>query len=212
MARVKIGNVRTSIDYLKQYFAPAGYGLGELGNNPRVSTASEVDSIKRTGWAAYYNKDQVDLIEGAPNSHGCSIYTEMHEWNYGRQTAWTLDGGFLTRAYRAGVWQPWEWHNPPMYPWDEYRTTELWSGKPVYTRLVKAGVFPESGAINVEIDIGATAIVRFNASIGCVSLPIAGSMEINTHLVNDKFNIQLKTIGERLYDGEVYVTLYYIKD
>ena len=28
MARVKIGNVRTPVDYLKQFFAPAGFGLG----------------------------------------------------------------------------------------------------------------------------------------------------------------------------------------
>jgi hypothetical protein len=29
MVRIKIGNVRTPIDYLKSFFAPAGYGIGE---------------------------------------------------------------------------------------------------------------------------------------------------------------------------------------
>jgi hypothetical protein len=35
----------------------------------------------------------------------------------------------------AGVWQPFEWINPPMELDTEYRTTERYLGKPVYTKI-----------------------------------------------------------------------------
>lgn len=47
MARVKIGNVRTPIDYLKQYFAPAGYGLGE--DTKKYITMDQIDSAYTSG-------------------------------------------------------------------------------------------------------------------------------------------------------------------
>ena len=46
------------------------------------------------------------------------------------------------RQKYAGVWQPWEWVNPPMFIGVEYRTTERYIGKPVYTMVVSCGALP----------------------------------------------------------------------
>ena len=37
----------------------------------------------------------------------------------------------------AGVWQPFEWINPPMELGTEYRTTERYLGKPLYKKLIE---------------------------------------------------------------------------
>ena len=51
---------------------------------------------------------------------------------------------------RNGTWQPFEWDNPPMEVGVEYRTTERWMGKPVYTKLL-TGTF-EAGDSDVYLE------------------------------------------------------------
>lgn len=41
-----------------------------------------------------------------------------------------------------GSWGEWEYINPPMALGIEYRTTERYMGKPVYTKLIDCGKFP----------------------------------------------------------------------
>ena len=51
----------------------------------------------------------------------------------------TIYGGqsYTIHAQRVdGVWQPWEWEQPPMQPGVEYRTTERWNGKAVYVKYI----------------------------------------------------------------------------
>lgn len=152
MAKVKIGNVFPPDAYLLKRCAPAGFGLGAQGSSNTTSSASDVDTFMRTGWYIYYNKDQVRLIENLANSHACSIYAEMFDWHYGKQTAWTIDGVRLTRSYSVDAWGPWEFENPPMYPWAEYRTTERLGGKPVYAKVILISTLPNSAPVSVPID------------------------------------------------------------
>lgn len=44
-----------------------------------------------------------------------------------------------------GTWSEWEWENPPMAMGTEYRTTERWQGKVVYTKLIDFGNLPSGG-------------------------------------------------------------------
>jgi hypothetical protein len=46
------------------------------------------------------------------------------------------------RAY--GNWGDWMWVNPPMNADVEYRTTERWQGKPVYTKLIDLNTLPNN--------------------------------------------------------------------
>lgn len=50
----------------------------------------------------------------------------------------------LRGQYTQGVWEEWEWSNQPMSLATEYRTTERFNGKPVYTKLINAGYLPSS--------------------------------------------------------------------
>lgn len=58
-----------------------------------------------------------------------------------------------------------EWLNPPMVPGVEYRTTERWRGKPVYTKLMDFGTLPNATmkslptgiqSLGEVVDIGGT--------------------------------------------------------
>lgn len=67
-----------------------------------------------------------------------------------------------------------EWVNPPMIPGEEYRTTERWQGKPVYTRLFRFGSF--------------TLAKRVELSAGNFVIRLAGLYE-----KNGVYNIRSKT-------------------
>lgn len=135
MARIKIGNVRTPIEYLKKFFAPAGYGLGE--DLPIVDTAG-LDNWTSSGWCIYYDAINTDSTLGTSAFVNCkgnnSAITSAVV-----QEAYQKDGygvKILTRVYIDGEWKPWEWVNPPMVFNKEYRTTERRNGMPVYRKVV----------------------------------------------------------------------------
>lgn len=135
MAKIKIGNVRTPIEYLKQFFAPAGYGLGE--DLPIVDKEG-LDNWTRSGWCIYYDAINPDSTLGGSAFVNCkgnnaSITGAVI------QEAYQQDGygaKILTRAQIGGEWKPWEWVNPPMVFNKEYRTTERRNGMPVYRKVV----------------------------------------------------------------------------
>lgn len=123
--------------------APGGYGLGE----PPKYIADANDAVNN-GWYAI-TMSTLNLPNG----------TE-HEWDY---TYLRVDVGYrpdvyikqtvtsqyrelrqceITRCKILGVWQPWEWVNPPMILGTEYRTTERYLGKPVYCKVVNCGNLP----------------------------------------------------------------------
>lgn len=53
----------------------------------------------------------------------------------------------------GGVWQPFEWINPPMQLGVEYRTTERYNGKPVYAQIVNCGSMPNNTTKTYELGI-----------------------------------------------------------
>lgn len=61
-------------------------------------------------------------------------------------------------------WGEWEWVNPPMHLGEEYRTTERWQGKAVYTKLVDIGRLPNNTLKTVELGVSASFIFRSKAA------------------------------------------------
>lgn len=59
------------------------------------------------------------------------------------------------RQYYSSEWHEWECVNPPMVVGVEYRTTERYMGKPVYTKLIYCETLPN--ATNKTFEHGATA-------------------------------------------------------
>jgi hypothetical protein len=208
MARVKIGNVFPPVEYLLRHCAPAGYGLGDKGFH-----TYDLNNALDCGWYAFS-----DTAENTPFGYGIALVLNRFDVDIVQVAfsttmfASNFNGAIARRMYTEDAWSEWEFINPPMEVGVEYRTTERWMGKPVYTSLVNAGAYPETGLRNAETGIVATGIVRFHASAGYASLPRAGSMEINTFHNNGKLIVQLNTTGERINNNDVYVTLYYIKN
>ncbi len=65
----------------------------------------------------------------------------------------------ITKYLLENTWQPLEWINPPMELGVEYRTTERWLGKPVYTKAVDFGALPNAISKNVLYTSSAAASV-----------------------------------------------------
>lgn len=92
------------------------------------------------------------------------------------------------KSWYGGVWQPIEWVNPPMALGVEYRTTERWNGKPVYTALIDCGAMPSNGAtttINIPPPIYGTIgqVLRCNgAASDGNTIPFSWSGEYMTEV------------------------------
>lgn len=147
--------------------APAGYGLGELAGN--LAVLDDCHNAYLNGWyrirAATQNGLGVDAVMRADVLGYASITL----------TAYTnsLTAGHMSELKKVcvnGTWGEWEYVNPPMVLGVEYRTTERWNGKAVYTMCVSYGtaVNDASGAL----PDGAKNLIRHAGMIGSYSLPV----------------------------------------
>ena len=69
---------------------------------------------------------------------------------------------FVLHAERIkvnGTFYEWEWVNPLLEPGIEYRTTERYKGKSVYTKLVNTGALPNNATTGLIYAENATALV-----------------------------------------------------
>lgn len=121
--------------------APAGYGLGET--LPYIAKTSEsgeydADTIDKTGFFA--------ARTNTPTGKWCYGLHVNRTNNLAFQllTSEFSEKEFALRKKISGVWQPWEWVNPPMKLGVEYRTVERYNGKPVYAKLLNFGALPNS--------------------------------------------------------------------
>lgn len=111
--------------------APAGYGLGAFSNIPHLA---DIDNPTGNGWFFY----QVG------NIYAC-VCVEGYASSYMIETMYDFYNGdpIITRRANFGYgWRAWEYVNPPMTLFTEYRTTERWNGKVVYTMLFDFGAMP----------------------------------------------------------------------
>ena len=142
--------------------APAGYGLGGFavpvpGNN--------LDTLKANGW--YYCADST---AGGPSGYalGNAVVEVSAGWAYSpvHQTLHFGTAGrqpFTIKRYwnnATNSWVDWEWINPPMLTGVEYRTTERYKGKAVYTKLINFGYLPNATKGGIAIDVDATLVIR----------------------------------------------------
>jgi hypothetical protein len=155
MAKVKIGNVYPSDDYLLDRCAPTGYGLGDSA--PLLTSANDLNTICQSGWYRWG--------DSAPNN--APVIKRSNKYGYMRvdgsdegtftQTVYSVFGDArglsVTRCITEGVVSEWEWVNPPMEIGVEYRTTEQWQGKPVYYKVVDFGGLPNATTAVVPIGV-----------------------------------------------------------
>ena len=155
-----------AIDQLLAGKAPAGYGLG--------GSAPNVDDFNTAGANGWYGGN--GSTKNGPDKIQYNGYGAVHVTRGGstivRQDFFMYDsvkfsGEMLaTRASSdyGNTWTPWEYVNPPMLVGVEYRTTERYQGKPVYTKLVDCGSLPNAGRKTVNHDATVEYMLRCAAN------------------------------------------------
>ena len=146
--------------------APAGYGLG---GEAEQKDWSEVDSITANGTYRFNGIHQtingiyvVSAVMQVINFGGsyCTQILRTVENASGHYKSYTL-----VRSKGAIGWDAWECPDPPMEVGVEYRTTERWKNKVVYTKLVHMGTLPTAGNVTAcKHGAAATNILRCSAS------------------------------------------------
>ena len=120
-----------------------------------------------------------------------------------------------TKKKHSGVWYPWEYVNPPMFPGVEYRTTERWDGKVVYTKLINCQAMSTSGRMPVYIgNVG--KMIRYAGHCGVGALPYRdpdsnGTIDMAVETDYVIFNVNVHE-GKHPLLGTAYAQLWYIKD
>lgn len=127
-------------------------------------------------------------------NYGCYAYTTNQViWYLGeRQNATYTDC-----RYRTAADGEIEWINPPMVLATEYRTTERYNGKPVYTKAISFGSLP-----NASVSAVAHNAANVENILSCVgtlsngsSLPYAGE-NYNMYCQSNKTKISIVTTSD----------------
>lgn len=198
--------------------APAGYGLGAEATE--LVASDDLDNETNNGWYRWGNS--VPANAPVMNNYGGRGYGYMRVDNSTAsnciQTVYTCYSGMENcrqmRAKIGGVWKPWEWVNPPMMLGVEYRTTERWNGKVVYTKAISVGAAAEGNyVVNDTSSAGVTRVLRYCGSLGTNALPLP---EYSTWLRVGDNGGQLSVvvnIGDSAFVGTaVYAQAWYTKD
>ena len=131
-------------------FAPSGYGLGETTGKLLTST----DNCNNYTKCGIYHWGSTNIPVNAPptSTTDSTLFT-----NNGILIVYPSEYGIVqeVRYYREpwgrcfrykynNAWTPWEFVNPRLAVGKEYRTTERFLGKPVYTKLLDFGALPNT--------------------------------------------------------------------
>lgn len=143
--------------------APAGYGLG--GD---CQYLDNWENATKNGF--YYSYSGLPGGYEGYTFQGIAVdyngYIILNIWQTGGTTS---DNIHLFRKYvkTSQAWGEWEYVNPPMVTGVEYRTTERWNGKAVYTKLVNIGTLPNTAICQTDMGIpsNSTRIIGVELSV-----------------------------------------------
>lgn len=151
--------------------APGGYGLGD--HSKTLSAADDLNNIRVTGWYSWaWNSHPQNAPDNNWGIYGCAMYVfAVAPGAVAIQTVFDLSddithGCAIQRTIHVessgNIYYPWEWVKPPMKLGIEYRTTERYLGKPVYTQIINCGSMPDIGS-RKDVSIAAfnVAVVTF---------------------------------------------------
>lgn len=202
--------------------APDGFGLGANGypNPYTVVTGATIDTLNESGLFWFEDGDTPIYPDGYNSGtvgnllhiHGDETHTLaarqiFYPYNpYG-------DGGALNISCMrmktgAGEWQPWEWVNPPMQFGVEYRTTERYLGKPVYTTIVNCGTIT-AGTNTIAHNIASVAQM-----VGCEFIDVSGyiaGQPPTLFVTANVSSIYIDVTGDQFVGRTIYVRLRYVK-
>lgn len=114
----------------------------------------------------------------------------------------------LHRGRFGNTWLPWEWVNPPMQFGVEYRTTERYLGKPVYTTIVNCGTIT-AGTNTIAHNIASVAQM-----VGCEFIDVSGyiaGQPPTLFVTANVSSIYIDVTGDQFVGRTIYVRLRYVK-
>ena len=202
-----------------------------LGDASGTSVASlaQLDSLTRSG-SFNLNAPGNDAIIYGVNFSKATVLVEAYDPDNVQQTITKLGSRTRARRWRVGgTWGPWGIECPPMELGVEYRTTELWGDKPVYTKrlaynaseITAQNTLLEHGVNGMDVCISAAALWKRTDDTpdGWRQLPSSdystGDWDGHVEYV-DGANIKLR-LGSKLQyrmklsEEPVYVTLRYTR-
>lgn len=194
--------------------APGGYGLGDIAGVVISSTVEEgLNTATQNGW--YYFGGTGD-IENRPSLIPDSGYGYLLVSSRNQQTKLQVfmsevNNYIAVRKLEAGVWQPWEYINPPMQLGVEYRTTERYLGKPVYCKLVNFGALPNATQKVVKHNIpNVSSVISVYGSAQDQAI-VVGAFGMQVTGINaDNTNVAIWTSAD-LSNYSAYVAMKYTK-
>ena len=129
--------------------APDGFGLGN--GSVTLTSSDNLDNVTGNGW--YYWGSSVPanaptLIHAYSSPGYCGMFMIGSSQIV---VSFNARNNMAMRSENNEGWTPWEYINPTLKIGVEYRTTERYQEKPVYTRLVDFGSFPNSTQKDVQI-------------------------------------------------------------
>ena len=192
--------------------APGGFGLGSTETMQTISTWDQLQEVRPSGWYRY-----TASIAGIRNwavrvdSDGTNLYQTLYAIYKGNMVV-------QRRTYTGGKWIA-EWENPPMGRNTEYRTTERWTGKPVYTKQITFGILPNTGAKGVETGIDSLSdVIRIDGYVKDSGSQTWNALYSHGHITDvwvihsdDGKYVGIKTAAD-LSDREAFVQIWYTKD
>lgn len=168
------------VDYALETAKESGAFDGEKGD-PGDDGDSAYEIAVEHGFVGT-EAEWLDSLKGKP---GETIFTESTEY---------------PGCYYRMVGSEKEWLNPPLFTNSEYRTTERYLGKPVYSKLInsKATASTDTTAV-LDIPHGIEnfgSVVRCTARIGACVLPRIenGSSSISVYWVNHT-NVRMRLVN-----------------
>lgn len=107
-----------------------------------------------------------------------------------------------------------EWFNPPMVAGVEYRTTERWNGKPVYTMMANIGALPNNTGKTTDggpLPMGITPISAYGIGLNGKTGAVIPSRHIYLSVYGEWGTVYVNTDSDYSnYTG--YITVKYVKD
>lgn len=176
------------VDVTHTAFAPSGFGYGDemlwLGfDKESWSSTGNFQADLEATFAAMPQGTckQVQFIDANLSNQKFAGTLWKYTDAYGYLTADNYSGAKAIKTYYNSVWNDWEWENPPMVAGVEYRTTERYNNKVVYTRYVNLGSMPASGQKKVAYTSGkASKWVSYEAYLVTSSGNVSPMPYINT--------------------------------
>lgn len=211
--------------YVDTNFAPTGYGYGGVvvsTGTTATTTEAQLEVVLKTLFSDMAN-NEAKQIRFACNALGdwsfCGTLFKTGTY-YGSLVAFAEYKDSVVeirKAYYNGVWQPLEWANPIMTLGVEYRTTERWNGKAVYTKLMDFGALPNTSTKGVNISLDYSKIIEISGVAKATgyteSLYLFSTTNWNAQAVwwAEGTNLHIKTFKD-LSKYTTVLTIKYTKD